>query len=538
MTSTTTATATASEARSTQWRRSARSSQQETVAVFALAALALGLRLTSLSRSLFTDETYSLALAQRSIGRMVALFGYEANGTPYSIILWPLIRLFGTSEALLRSPALLAGTLSVPAMWWAARQLTTRREVPLLAAALLAINPMAVWYSQEARAYAFVVLSACLAFGALARAISQPDGRRAWIGYVAAMTMLAYCDLLAAPIAMPAQVLIARRGGREGMRRWLLSLVALGVCCVPLLVAALISRSRRNALYWLPKPDRGLVELALQEFTGGFSGVSAVRWATLGSGAALVAAAFWRLRRSDPLSERATLAIAACWGIAPGVILLAVSAILPVFWPRYAILALPGLCLLVALAAGRVWEDRRGPALVVGCLAILLIAGTFADVRQRTALQEDWPPIAAWLRAERAYGEPTIVDNALVLPSLGYYDPAFRARNGNLIVQEWHDHPLPAGFVGFKDRTSYGSVPDGPPSATTFARLARGGDGTVWLIVSEVDDSLQEDPRTGPAVAWARQHCRIQVRESTGVWVLRATRCAGPIAGQPRATVG
>ena len=37
----------------------------------------------------------------------------------------------------------------------------------LLAAALLALNPMAVWYSQEARAYAFVVLSACLAFGAL-----------------------------------------------------------------------------------------------------------------------------------------------------------------------------------------------------------------------------------------------------------------------------------------------------------------------------------------------------------------------------------
>jgi hypothetical protein len=133
----------------------------------------------------------------------------------------------------------------------------------------------------------------------------------------------------------------------------------------------------------------------------------------------------------------------------------------------------------------------------------------------------------AWLRAERATGQPTIVDNALVLPSLGYYDPAFRARDGALVVQEWHDRPLPAGFAGFKDRTSYGTVPDGPPSAATFARLARLDGGTVWMVVSEVDDALQSNPRTGAAVAWAREHCRVQVRESPGVWVLRASACAG-----------
>jgi mannosyltransferase len=498
----------------------------ETAAIVALTVVALLLRVTSLSRSLFTDEVYSLALAQRDFGHMVALFGYEANGTPYSIILWPLIRIFGIGEAVLRFPAVIAGTASVPAMWWTARQFRAGR-FSLLAAALLAINPMAVWYSQEARAYAFVILAACLSFGALARAVAQPDGRRAWVGYVAAMTALAYCDLLAAPIALPAQALIARRSGKEGMQRWLLSLVALGVCCIPLLIAAAISRSRRDALYWLPKPDRGLVELALQEFTAGFSGMTAVRWATLAAGAVLVAAALWRLRHSDPEGKRATLAIAACWGIVPGLLLLAVSVLEPVFWPRYAILALPGLCLLVALAARQLWDSRQSAALVWVCLATILTAGVFADAQQRNALQEDWPPAAAWLRAERAPGQPTIVDNALVLPSLGYYDPAFRAGDGELVVQEWHDRPLPAGFVGFKDRTSYGSVPDGPPSASTFARLARRGDGTVWMIVSEVDDDLQENPREGAAVAWAREHCEVQVRESVGVWVLHATGCAG-----------
>ena len=388
------------------------------------------LRVTSLSRSLFTDEAYSLALAQRGFGHMLALFGYEANGTLYSIALWPLVRIFGTGEALLRSPAVIAGTASVPALWWAARGLGATRAAALLAAALLAVNPMAVWYSQEARAYAFVVLATCLAFGALARAVAPGSGRRAWIGYVLAMAALAYCDLLAAPLVLPAQALLARRAGRDVWRRWLASLVALLLCCLPLLVAAVISRSRRDALYWLPKASRGLAELALQEFTGGFSDVTAVRWITLAAGRS-----WWGLRsgaRAAPISPtRAPRSpIAACWGLVPCVLLFAVSVVKPLFWPRYVIMALPGLCLLAALAARRLWDSRGGIALAGTCLALVVLAGGVADARQISALQENWPPAAAWLRAERAPGQPTIVDNALVLPSLGYYDPAFRARDG------------------------------------------------------------------------------------------------------------
>ena len=61
----------------------------------ALTAFALVLRLTSLGRSLFNDETFSLALAQRGFGHMISLAGYEANGMAYSILLWPVTRIFG-----------------------------------------------------------------------------------------------------------------------------------------------------------------------------------------------------------------------------------------------------------------------------------------------------------------------------------------------------------------------------------------------------------------------------------------------------------
>jgi mannosyltransferase len=536
--------------------QSSEPSRGEWIALWALTALALGLRLTSLSRGLFTDEAYSFALAQRGFGHMLALFAYESNGTLYSVALWPLVRIFGSGEALLRFPAVIAGVASVPAVWWAARELAGARAA-LVAAGLLAINPMAVWYSQEARAYAFIVLACCLAFGALARAVGRTDrdphdrrgetgvstaprgARGVWIGYVAAMTALAYCQLLAVPIVLPAQAMIARRGGRAGARSWARSLLVLALCCVPLLVITVISRGRRNPLYWLPKPDRGLVELALQEFSGGFSGVSAVRWITLLLGGALLAGAIWSLRRAGVAApgrrserparraaQRAALAIAAAWGLIPPALLLVASFVEPVFWPRYAIVALPGLCVLAALCAERLWQERRaGIALATALLAGIVLVGGFADERQVDALQENWPPIASWLRAERAPGEPIVVDNALVLASLGYYDPAFKARDGQLIVQEWHDQPLPEAFVGFKDRTGYGSFPDGPPSEALFSRLAGGPRHSAWLIVSEVDDSLQADPKTGAAVAWARRRCHVQVRESVGVWALHATGC-------------
>lgn len=497
------------------------------LALAALTLLALALRVTHLGRSLFTDETYSLALAQRGFGHMLGLFGYEANGTPYPIVLWPLIRVFGTSEAVLRIPAVLAGTASVPALWWAAKRLGYRDAVALGAAALLAVNPMAVWYSQEARPYAFVVLAACLGFGALPRALAQ-NGARARVGYVAAMALLGYCDLLALPIALPAQLLVARRAGKDGMRRWLWSLAAIVVCCIPLLIAATIARSRRNALYWLPKLSRSLVEGAVQEFTGGLSGISAVRWVTVLAVVVLLATAWWYGRKAA-LSK---LAVPAWWGLAPPALLLAVSAVQPVFWPRYAILALPGLCLLVAEAAGQLWETKRGRAVTVataaavaGVVAIVL-AGLVGDIKQQSVLQENWPPAIAWLRAERNPREAVVVDNALVLPSLGYYDPALRASDGVVVVQEWHDRPLPAGFVGYKDRTGYGSVPVGPPSVATFKELAKRGGG-LWLVVSEVDERLQGgDPGTGAAMAWARHNCQVSGRASVGVSIFHVTGCS------------
>ncbi len=499
-------------------------------ALAALTVLAFGLRLTSLSRSLFNDETFSFALAQRSFGHMISLAGYEANGMPYSVILSPLTRIFGTSVEVLRAPAVLIGTASVPLMYWAARQFSRERWVALLAATLLAINPMAIWYSQVARSYALVVLGACVAFGALARALATPEERprrRMWWLYVAAMALTGYSDLLAPVIVLPAQALmvwsVQDEQRRARARAWLGSLAATFVVCIPLLVAATIERGRRDPLYWLPKLGRGLVEAGVQEFGGGYSGVKAVGWLTLLVSALLVGAAALRLRRREGArTERRWLATAAAWGVLPPALLLIVSAVEPVFWPRYAIVALPGLCLLLALSAAALVERRSLPALAVAGVGALLCLGIYADARQIDAVQQEWMPVASWLKADRRPGQPLIAQSALTLPSLGYYDPALRARNGELVVDEWKDTKLPPAVLGYKDPSAHGGdVPDGPPPVALVRRLAL-ADGTVWLLFAETGERAAEDA----AVRWASAHCHVSTLERTRIELVRVSGCA------------
>jgi mannosyltransferase len=497
-----------------------------------LSVLALALRLTSLSRSLFNDETFSYALAQRGFGHMISLAGYEANGMPFSILLWPVTRIFGTSVEVLRAPAVVIGTASVPAMYWAARGFSRERGTALLAAALLAVNPMAIWYSQVARSYALVVLAACVAFGALARALEQPERRGMWWLYIAAMALTAYSDLLAPVVVLPAQALMcwtAARGGgdpRALYRRWAYSLGGILLACVPLLVAAVIERSRRDPLYWLPKLGRGLIEAGVQEFGGGFSGVKAVGWLTLLTGAVLVGAAALALRRAGPDAEarveRGRLAVAAAWGVLPPALLLVISAVKPVFWPRYAIVALPGLCLLMAVAAAQLVRARSGRTLAAGGVLVLLCLSLYADARQVDAVQQEWKPIAARLREQRLPSQPLLADSVLTLPSLGYYDRALRAKNGDLVVAEWGDTRLPASVLGFKDPAGHGSsVPDGPPSPALVQSLAR-THGTVWLLFAETSEHAEEDP----AVRWAVAHCHTTFLSRTRIELLKVSGCS------------
>ena len=95
-----------------------------------------------------------------------------------TLIAWADSRVLGTGEVALRLPSALAGIATVPVAWAIGRELAGRRARRSPRAALVAVNPLFVWYSQEARAYALFVLhrarSRCCASCAPTR---EPDAR-------------------------------------------------------------------------------------------------------------------------------------------------------------------------------------------------------------------------------------------------------------------------------------------------------------------------------------------------------------------------
>ena len=160
--------------------------------VAGLCVLAAVLRFSTLGvQSFGEDEAFTVLLSRDSFGGLGDRLLLESTPPLYFVLVWVWGQVFGTDEAGLRSLSALCGTLAVPAVWWAGRALLERRAA-LIAAAIFAVNPLLVWYGQEARSYALVVLLATVGFGFFARALGDENRSRALAGW-AVMSALALC---------------------------------------------------------------------------------------------------------------------------------------------------------------------------------------------------------------------------------------------------------------------------------------------------------------------------------------------------------
>ena len=147
--------------------------------VIGLTALAAALRFSTLGlQSYRHDEavTAGRVLVSSLSGTMHRVWTGESTPPLYYLLAWAWSRLFGVHEVGLRSLSALFGTATVPVAYLAGRELVGRRT-GLAIAAMVAVNPVLVWYSQDARAYALLVLlsAAALFFFLRARSGSASD---------------------------------------------------------------------------------------------------------------------------------------------------------------------------------------------------------------------------------------------------------------------------------------------------------------------------------------------------------------------------
>lgn len=165
----------------------------------AVCLLGFALRLYELSAdSLWIDEistaTRSL-LDLRSLLRELPTFGVGVELPLHYIVTHIFVLLFGGSEFVLRTPALVFGVLSIPLVYGVGTLLWTRRE-GLVAALLVSANAYHVTYSQEARHYALLVFLALLSLFLLLKALKH-NRASLWAGFALCTTLSLYTHYFA-----------------------------------------------------------------------------------------------------------------------------------------------------------------------------------------------------------------------------------------------------------------------------------------------------------------------------------------------------
>lgn len=128
-------------------------------ALIAVTAFGAALRFHWLgSQSYWGDEEGTIYWARGSIRGLIVGISYkEATPPLYFVAAWMWAKFFGLGEIGMRSLSALAGTATIPVVYLAGRTLASR-TAGLIAAAFAATSPLLLWYSQEARSYAFFVL--------------------------------------------------------------------------------------------------------------------------------------------------------------------------------------------------------------------------------------------------------------------------------------------------------------------------------------------------------------------------------------------
>jgi uncharacterized membrane protein len=410
------------------------------VALWVLLGITLGalaLRL-AVPRGIWLDEAISIHQAHLSFHDLFENLQYGDRHPPlHHVVLWLTVKAFGDGEMAVRIPSIVAGTLAIPALYLLGRELYDRRT-GLVAAAFGAASPLLIWYSQEARMYAFVELFGLLALWTQLRAIRNPSMGN-WAAYILATAALLWSHYFGLLLIGVQQViwigiLIHRRRTGEPNRAMALgfaySLAVLAIQLVPLITFAQKQFDSTEAAFGSPSGTYDSLSF--------YAVVSNMAWALWGyhpDSITELLAAGW------PLLLLLSLLLLGRGG-SRQTIILAVAAIIPIvllvfvafydrelFEVRYFLVAIPLLFLLIArLVTG--WIRR--PEARLAAVGIILFTLLLGLLDQQT--NDDNPRLYDFKGAiERIQADAT--PKALVLYEppdmryvMEYYAPELRSR--------------------------------------------------------------------------------------------------------------
>jgi mannosyltransferase len=452
-------------------------------------------------QSLWYDEGFSVYLARMEVGEITARTASDIHPPFYYYLLHFWIKLAGSTEFSLRFLSAIFGVLTVPLIWAAGKRFVGE-NTGLLAAALVSISPLFLWYSQEARMYTLVTLLCLLSTYVLLRAM-QSKGRASvlWAVYVLANVIAVYTHFYAF-FVLAFQFLFFLAWGlvRGGRRRW--STLASGLVCQGAVVVAylpwsgfVLQRYGADVSYWEGTLRIGeVLRKTLITFSTGHSVLEVIAQPIaigylliLLIGTGVLAVDLTRTPKEEGGREGDGVPFAGRWPwlalvglilylILPCLLLLIVSYQRAKFHPRYLMLSAPVFFLLIAGGLASLFRVARGEAggkklaaLLSGCALLVYLGLTSGYAIYNTYfdidfLKDDFRSAAAFIAEHKGSDEAVILTSGHMFPVFTYY---YRG-------DDWH--PIPdEPTLSAEDVLGY-------EVADELNRILAGKDG-VWVLL-------------------------------------------------------
>lgn len=381
--------------------------------------------------SIWFDEAFSVELARQPLPLLWhIIWGPEPNMELYYLFLHGWLGLTGffgwlPTELVVRLPSAIFAAFSSVVVYFLGRRFLGM-AAGITAAGLYSFNYLQLIYAQQARSYSLQLLLICIAWYALFAVLATSGhSKRWWVCYGLTMVLAIYAHLfsgliLAAQVLAYAGLLMLpgpwRVQARRQLRWFIVTLFAMGACCIPMLLVSLHGAKTG----WLPVPQPRDIVALFQYITTNSAlylfllfllcffavcialltvlpeGNSVLQLVTFSSGKDARDEA--RLHRYFPVAFALV-----CWLLVPVIASYLISqGSVRLFSSRYLVTILPPLFLL----AGMTIAALRWRAVQVGLIVgLFLIALYYVPVYYRSAQVEDWNSAVPWLEQRYQPGD-------------------------------------------------------------------------------------------------------------------------------------
>jgi hypothetical protein len=429
------------------------------LALVGLVLLAFALRVYRLDAySFWTDEGLTPERAGYAVGEIlrnvIVIQGFPSKDTHppfYYLVIHATRALFGESDFAYRYPSVLFGVLLVPVLYALGRRMGGR-ALGLLVALLAAVNPLQVYYAQEARMYTLLVLlgaaaSLILWLALSDRALSRPRLVRLALVYALLAGLMVYTHYTAVFLVAAQALFWAWLLWRAGLKWLILGAAALAVLVaiplIPYTVPRLFTGAEANYIYVSPLVIlKDVIHFFYLGLTTNFNNW----WVKALDVVALILAliGFWAagLRAQHPWIKRLFLL---SWLLAVALGLMAGSLVKPMYQGvRHIMLGSPAFLLLVGFgilglaamtARGRPTSDHDDPnqapgvrrlpsAIAMAGLGVVLAGCALALYNlydNPVYAKDDFRGLVRFIEQRAGASDVVVYNNAVLLPVHEHY---------------------------------------------------------------------------------------------------------------------